>query len=135
MRPRRLRSPLGGGFGVPREEPCPEGSGAIALLRSLPPAGTWAFSRDAEHQAAEEARPDRSTGAAREPALPLDCEDALAAPAGGRRRRRRRSCGRGAQAAGLLARPGGRARRDPPEHGRPAQGAGRAPRVRLALLI
>ena len=46
------------------------------------------FSRYAEHQAAEAPRLDRRPPAAREPALPLDREDALqAARDGGRRRR------------------------------------------------
>src|SRR5581483_5131225 len=50
-----------------------------------------AFSRDAEHQAAEEARPDRRRGAAREPPLPVDDQDpGEAARHRGRGRRQRR---------------------------------------------
>src|SRR5262249_11712426 len=42
----------------------------------------------AEHQTAEEARPDRRRRAAREPALRVDGEDAHASPEGRGRRRR-----------------------------------------------
>ena len=48
-----------------------------------------AFSRYAEHQATEEARPHRRRAAAREPALPLDDQDAHEAPRDHGRGRRR----------------------------------------------
>ena len=50
------------------------GRGRSALLPSR--ARVRAFSRHGEHQAAEEAHPGRRAAAAREPALPLDDQDA-----------------------------------------------------------
>ena len=74
------------------------------------------FSRYAEHQAAEEARPHRRRAAAREPALPLDDQDADEAARGGRRGRRRRRGRRPSTGASSADRPRGRARRAAPEH-------------------
>src|SRR5512133_2698750 len=61
----------------------------------LPPANCGPFHTNAEHPTTEEAGPDRRQAAAREPALPLDREDAREAARGcgeGRRQgpRRRR---------------------------------------------
>src|SRR2546425_9316124 len=64
-----------------------ERADANPLLASQPPARRGLFS-DAEHQAAEEARPDRGPGTARQSALPLYDEDAGASPPRGGRRPR-----------------------------------------------
>ena len=85
---RRRRSPrdrAGGGAPSTRQPPTPPGAASRharestrrgrPLLRSCRPL-TRAFSRYGQHQATEEARPDRRPPAAREPALPLDDQDA-----------------------------------------------------------
>ena len=102
------------------------------LLRSLPPAALRAFSRYAEHQATEEARPDRrqerlenlrfrstaKTLARRLEAAVAEGDDARVADEH--------------KQLVSLARPGCRARRDPQEHRGAPQGAGRPARLRLA---
>src|SRR6185503_18429728 len=67
------------------------GSGVATIAR---PRELRVFFRDAQYQAAGEARPSGGAAAAGEPPLALDSEDAHAPPRrGGRRRRRERDRG------------------------------------------
>src|SRR5215211_848432 len=99
-----------------------------ATIPPRPPARR-AFLRDAQHQAAKEARPRRRQGAVRESSLPLDDQDANAAARVGGRRGRRRCGGYRAPAARALARPRRGTGCDPQEQGGPPQVAGGAPRL------
>src|SRR6185436_17724893 len=97
--------------------------------------GLRAFSRDAEHQPTEEARSLGRQAAAREPALPLDCEDAGEASRSCSRRRGQEP-GRGrAPRPRALARSFRGPGRAAPEHRRAPQGAGRPARLYAESLV
>src|SRR2546425_7939858 len=101
---------------------------ARALVPSARPQER-AFSRHAEHQATAEARPDRGRGAAREPALSLDDQDADEAPVVGGRGRRHGDGRDRAQEPREVDRPRRRARGAPPQHGSAQEVPGGADRL------
>src|SRR5580765_7575693 len=121
---RRPRS-AGGAVGSASTAPTIRGGSATLLLPSFGPR-LRAFSRHGEHQTTEEANPHRRRRAAREPALPLDDQDADEASHRRNRRRRQGNGGHRTPQPRQVDRQGGLAWRAASEHGRAEEVAGGA---------